>query len=228
MAIRPVFEVGKEKCVRVESYEFKWYPGFAKSQKQKSVQDLHLKYLEKNNNKKILEISTSSTKELGVKLSAFNLMIKDRKGKEICSVESLFQSCKKFENGGPYKDIMNKSSIEAKKDIRLRESGDLVCFFYKNEEWELEPKTQFYDWIYINALHQNGNLKEEILQYDAFTDIEFNPNKSVNCQAKSAALYVWLSKHNIINNIIESKENYIRFIKDNYKSKKQIMFDINI
>ena len=36
MAIRPVFEVGKEKCVRVESYEFKWYPGFAKSQKQKS------------------------------------------------------------------------------------------------------------------------------------------------------------------------------------------------
>ena len=32
------------------------------------------------------------------------------------------------------------------------------------------------------------------MEFDAFTDIEFNPNKSLNCQARAAALFVAMKK----------------------------------
>lgn len=230
MAIRPVFKVSKDNIepVNVINCEFKWFSGFAKSQKQKSINELHKSYLdnEKLNDKlpKILEISTSSSDELGVKLSAFNLMIKNKNKEDICSVECLFQSCKKFKNGGPYTDIRYKTSREAKKDIRLKESGDLICFYYKNEEWPLEPKTLFYDWIYMNALNHNEDLKNEIVKYDAFTDIEFNPKRSINCQAKSAALYVWLYRNNLIEKVLSSKYEYMSFFIKDHNIANQIEF----
>lgn len=58
----------------------------------------------------------------------------------------------------------------------------------------LNPKTIFYDWLYINAALENPLLAAERLKYNAFTDIEFNPEKSINCQAKAAALFVALSR----------------------------------
>ena len=58
----------------------------------------------------------------------------------------------------------------------------------------LIPRTAFYDWLYINALMENADLAEQVMEYDAFTDIEFNPNKSINCQARAAALFVAMKK----------------------------------
>ena len=58
----------------------------------------------------------------------------------------------------------------------------------------LNPKTVFYNWLYINAVLENPLLAAELLKYNAFTDIEFNPKKSINCQAKAAALFVALSR----------------------------------
>jgi hypothetical protein len=40
------------------------------------------------------------------------------------------------------------------------------------------------------ALSQNTNITDKLVEYNAFTDIEFNPKKSFNCQAYSAALYI--------------------------------------
>lgn len=70
----------------------------------------------------------------------------------------------------------------------------LKSFFFDGNEMPLNPKTIFYDWIYINAVLENPLLAVELLKYDAFTDIEFNPEKSINCQAKAAALFVALSR----------------------------------
>lgn len=86
------------------------------TQKQKSILSLHKNFLEKYPQRRILEISTKSNNELGVKLSAFNLMI--HTNERAFSVESAFQSSKVFENGGPYTDLLNKSSKEAN-GIRL-------------------------------------------------------------------------------------------------------------
>ena len=63
-------------------------------------------------------------------------------------------------------------------------------------EWPLTPKTAFYDWLYVRALRElarsDGQIDRSLRRYQAFTDIEFNPAKSVNCQARSCALYVAL------------------------------------
>lgn len=60
------------------------------------------------------------------------------------------------------------------------------------------PRTAFYDWLYINALIENPQLAEKLNGYDGFTDIAFNPDKGINCQARSAALYVSLAKLGVL------------------------------
>ena len=84
MAIRPIFVVTMDKryCIR-ENIEFEFFSGFSDTQKRKSIKSLHQEYLKKDGTKKILEISSKSEEELGVKLSAFNLMIKTKSGYQI-------------------------------------------------------------------------------------------------------------------------------------------------
>lgn len=218
MARRSVYRVSNDDKKYIEEIEvdFTWYPGFAVSQKQKSILDLHTEYNKIYKYDKVLEISSKSQAELGIKLSAFNLMI-TTKDNRMFSVESAFQSSKKFELGGPYLDILEKSSREAKKDNRLKMSGKLIAFEFYGRQWPLEPKTLFYDWLYIRAVYKNKDLANEILEYDAFTDIEFNPNKSINCQARSAALFVSLSKRNLLEYAMMSIENYFDVIMNNNK-----------
>lgn len=209
MANRIVYKVSNlsNKYVDEIEVDFKWHPGLAKIQKQKSVFELHSEFKKLYSNYKILEVSSKSEVELGIKLSAFNLMITDKQGKKY-SVESAFQSSKKFEYGGPYIDILNKESIESKRDERLKSSGELKAFIFYGREWSLEPKNLFYDWVYIRALYKQRDLARLVLDYDAFTDIEFNPLKSYNCQAKAVALFVALKRRNLLDYAMESIKNY--------------------
>ena len=145
-------------------------------------------------------------------LSAFNLMVVTPKGRRF-SLECAYQASKVFEHGGPYIDLLEKTSIEAKKDPRLKNSGDLKYFSFFGRRWELQPTTSFYDWLYINTLNKNDELAEELLRYDAFTDIAFTPGKSYNCQAYAAALYVSLVKRKMMDkSIVADQENYLNLI----------------
>ena len=144
---------------------------------------------------------------MGVSLSAFHLMLHTAEGKEY-TVESAFQAGKVFENGGPYRDLLEASPRAAKKDERLRTSGGIVAFEYNGERFATEPKTLFYNWIYMNALAQSKALAAQILEYDAFTDIEFNPQKSINCQAEAAAVYVSLQRLGLLEEALQSKEKF--------------------
>lgn len=196
MANRPFFipNDNKDELVKTELVEFKWFSGFAKVQKQKSISSFHENISKQFRYNKILEISTKSKDKLGVKLSAFNLKI-NFKNKEYF-LESLFQGSKVFSNEGPHEDIYKKESIDAKKDERIKRS-DLKEFSFFGEKFTLD--FDFYSWLYFLALKQNKKLTSEMLQYQAFTDIEFNPEKSLNCQAYSAALYLSMIKNNILN-----------------------------
>ena len=49
-----------------------------------------------------------------------------------------------------------------------------------------------------------------ILGFNIFTDIEFNPQKSINCQARSCALYHYAKLNNKVNFFMESKGNFIK------------------
>lgn len=211
MATRPVFKPSdKFPYVTEEIVEFKWHAGFSASQKQKSVQELHAKILESSLGTKPLEVSSKSALELGVSLSAFNLKVNFPSGNMI-AVENIFQASKVFENGGPFKDLLQVSAIEAKRDKRLKESGELVQFKGNGISWPLEPKTLFYDWVYLNALHRNRDLVGAAQGFDCFTDIEFNPNKSFSCQARSLALYISLYKAGYIDLLLSNSDKFKSF-----------------
>ncbi len=47
-----------------------------------------------------------------------------------------------------------------------------------------------------------------MLGYDAFTDIEFNPQKSINCQAEAAAVYVSLRKQGLLEEALKNKDSF--------------------
>ncbi|MFT4105507.1 MAG: hypothetical protein QM657_07070 [Lacrimispora sp.] len=212
MANRPVFAVSLDKryCIR-ENVEFEFFSGFSDKQKKKSINSLHQAYLKKNTEKKILEISSKSEDDLGIKLSAFNLMIETKNGKKF-SVESAFQASKVFEKGGPYKDLLDVSSRAAKKDERLKNSGKIIAFRINGNIFSAEPKTYFYNWLYINALHLYDELTEQLLDYNAFTDIVFNPQKSINCQAEAAAIYVSLQKQGLLQEALKNKDTFLEIV----------------
>lgn len=220
MAIRPIFlpKVGGGVGVAERAIEFVWHPGMAVSQKQKSIRELHLA-AEKSGFGPSLEISTKSENELGAKLSAFNLCITTKGKGSTFTVETAFQGSKVFEGGGPYRDLIGMDSRAAKKDIRLKESGSLIEFEFFGRKFPLLPRTYFYDWIYINALHQNVELADSITQFRSFSDIEFNPDKSINCQAYSAALYVSLIGNGLIADAISSPERFLEVTTEQYERR---------
>ena len=199
MAKRPVYVTKMEApFYSAEMIEFDWNGGFAKSQKQKNITAIHTGFKRRHPDKEVLEISSKSMQEYGEALSAFFLKKYVPDLGESIPVECVFQAGKVFEKGGPYQDIMEKTPREAKRDERLRNSGVLVSFWFDGKTFPLIPRTVFYDYIYINALFENPELAAEVMKYDAFTDIEFNPDKSINCQAKAAATFVALTKLGLI------------------------------
>lgn len=195
MAVRPVFvPVSKAPYVTRFMGEFTWNGGFAVSQKQKNIAALHEAFHKRFPDDKVLEISSKSMQELGIQLSAFHLQKEvPSLGKKV-PVECVFQGGKVFSHGGPFTDLYTASPRDAKRDERLKSSGVLRSFFFEGNTMPLMPRTIFYNWLYINALLENPQYTEELMQFNGFTDIEFNPEKSINCQAEAAALFVSLGR----------------------------------
>lgn len=225
MAIRPVYQV----CLEGEIYfkeifvNFDWHGRDNIEQIHKSITSLHGNYHSFENNANILEVSTKSRNSLGSELSAFNLKIRMKNSLSI-TVESAFQGSKVFRFGGPYQDLYFKSSKVAKQDHRIRNSGEIVGFKYFNREFDKYPKTFFYDWLYLNTLYLYKDIHKKIEKYNAFTDIEFNPKTSFNCQAKSLALFLSLLKRNELENVIEDENILKQILIKQSRNVEQISF----
>lgn len=227
MAKRPIFIVSEDpNFLFIEKeIEFEWFAGLSVSQKQKSINSLH-NSASLSGYDKILEVSTKSEHAIGNKLSAFNLSFPMSDG-TLIHLESAFQGSKVFENGGPYTDLYSIKPFDVKKDERISKEHEIKGFKFDGIEWSSEPKTAFYDWLYINAvfknIENNANEYQKILDYNAFTDIEFNPLKSINCQARSCAVFVSLYKQNILEIALESKESFLEILLNtaSYELNKQ-------
>ena len=207
--------------------EFEYFNGFAVSQKQKSIRSLHENVNKMDKSLEILEVSTKSTNPTGVALSAFNLKFYEINTDKEYPLENIFQSSKVFERGGPYRDLLNVHPKDAKRDERLKSSGNLIHFNYNGTIWEKEPKTMFYDWIYMSSLYRNESLSKKILEYNAFTDIEFNQEKSINCQARSAAIFVSLCKLGKLEKVLNNKEELKRiYSKGGNDNTQMSLFDL--
>ena len=204
MARRPIFLPEADALVREQLVEFQWHPGFSMVQKQRSIRALHEAAARDSlQQPRILEVSTKGEESLGRQLSALQLQKRLPDGFRTC-LESAFQGSKVFlegPNGHRLTQLpelyRNRDGKDVKRIMRPWQKVPLKQFRFGDEEWPLEPKSAFYDWLYIRALcehERSTEIQQELMQYDGFTDIEFNPVKSFNCQARSCALFVALAQ----------------------------------
>ena len=211
MASRPVFTAlgDPSHLVKEVLVHFSWNPGFDPVQKKKNIVAMH-EAATSQGLAPLLEVSTKSEEKLGQRLSAFNLKVQTEVGE--ISIESAYQGSKVFKSGGPYTDIYGKDSRSAKKDERLQTSGPLIAFNFFGQKWPLVPKTAFYDWLYLSALAPHQEFLKRLFEYKGFTDIEFNPEKSINCQARTCALLVSLLKLNALDDALRSQSDFIAMV----------------
>lgn len=188
MASRPIFipNYDGESLVQECFFNFTWSSGFAESQKKKNVAALHAA-ARRGGIERILEISTKSDEKIGRRLSAFSLKV-EIEGVEY-PLESVYQGSKVFDECGPSSEIFDYEPREAKRFVRALDCGRLIGFELEGHRYPLHPKNAFYDWLYIRALAKHVDWINENVSYDAYTDIEFNPEKQVNCQARAFAEY---------------------------------------
>lgn len=212
MAKRPVFIPLKDgpQLLEERPVEFTWHPGMSATQKKKNVFELH-RAANRLGLSNVLEVSSKSDSEAGRRLSAFYQKV-EIEGKST-SVESAYQASKKFENGGPYADLLYADPRTAKRDERLRNSGRIISFCLLDQNYPIVPPTAFYDWLYCQALGKFGWwVEEKLSKFDAFTDIEFNPERQVNCQARSCAIIVALAERGMLERACTGFDSFVEIV----------------
>ena len=213
-----------------QKVEFDWHMGMSWQVRQRSSISMHNSILKDEPDSRILEVSTKSLNyDLGKALSAFNLKLNGT------PVENIFQSSKVFNDGGPYVDLLSIEPAAAKKDPRISTKKNLrtlISFEYNGTKYAIEPKSFFYDYIYISALASDVKLSKEIGNYNIFTDIEFNQKKPYsnekgpfNCQARSCAIYVWLIKNGLLEQYLKNPDSLIKTIYPHSKSCQVSLFN---
>lgn len=237
MTSRPVYIPKKKKpFYQTKMTEFEWNPGISPTQKKKNSAALHEAYLNKHPDAHILEVSTKSEEKAGQSLSPFNLTKTIPSLKKAFPVENIYQASKVFTKGGPYVDILGTTPLQAKRDPRLENSGSLAHYQLENEKYPADPDILFYNWLYIQALMENPGLRKEIPKYNAFTDIEFNPETGRNNQARACAIYLSLLENGLLDQArtFEGFKNLfletdITQIKEQYReaAPEQVINDFN-
>lgn len=252
----PGMQAFEEKVV-----EFKWFSGLSWQQKQKSSLSM-LEKLEEIGYTPI-EISRRSVDmEFGVQLSAFNLKLNKINVENIFQAYKEFNDggpyldLLKVEPKAAKGDCRIQTS-EAKKpcqtnkvefkskafyeDERIcdycqnRQQRHLIGFSSGKVDWALEPKSMFYDAVYISALLQNKHLADRLVNFNAFTDVEFNQKipyskdkGPFNCQARSCAIFSTLKHANYsdekIMEIVRSPEKMKLLYEERPKATEQQSF----
>lgn len=218
VATRPVFihdpvdPGGNELLV-----DFVWHPGFSVAQKQRSIEALHAAAIEALGGGPLLEVSTKSPVRLGQRLSAFNLRLhSDEHG--WLSVEAAYQGSKVFVESGQYPELYGiRGGADIKRIIGQRGGEAIVGFRFEGRDWPLEPTTAFYDWLYLRALIDLGtddpSALAELATFVGFTDIEFNPKRSLSCQARSCALFVSLTGQGTVSEYVRDPDAFIELLQ---------------
>ena len=202
MATKMCFKINEDHVFDEEIVAFTYIKGMAFSQKCKNVLSFHSSIQECFPSCKMLEVSTKSYNPLGVALSAFNLTL------DGCSVECLYHASKVFEDGTSFEFLKDYAPRDAKRYLRENGAKPLKCYKYKGKEIPLSTGTLFYDYIYIRALMQHPEVSSSLVNYDLFTDIEFNEKKGLNCQARSCAIYSYILRTSSVEKYMSSMETF--------------------
>ena len=187
----------ENRYVRKELVTFEYCKGCSASNRLKSSKKLQEEFSKIHGDQyNILEVSSFSDKELGKKLSAFSLLLKDNQG-ILRPVENYYQAGKITETYGVLSDLLDCKPKAAKLDPRVKDN----TIGYEYNGYQFKPDQgytddRFYNFLYLTALHQehNSELASQLLEYNAFCDIVANPDKGAACQAEACALYVSLMR----------------------------------
>lgn len=211
MAKRPVFlpDYDGQRLVEERIITFEWAPGFSLTQKKRNINSLHSE-AKRSGIKTILEISSKSDDEIGKRLSAFSLKLEIDGTKY--PLECVYQGSKVFENCGPFSELFELQPGEAKRFIRSKDFGRLKYFELEGIKYPLSPKNAFYDWLYIRCLKDHAQWISSNVSYDGFTDIEFNPARQVNCQARAFAEYLSLLKRSKLQDAASNFEYFVSLL----------------
>lgn len=214
MATKMVFHPSLVNTYAEEIVQFQYVQGLAFSQKQKNVDSLHRAILYLHPGSKVLEVSTKSREKIGADCSAFNLHLNGN------YLESVFQAGKVFGGIGSFKEAREMLPKEARDYVKEHSQGHpLIGFTYAGDDFPLEPKTFYYDWLYLNALKQSDIDINLLLSYYTFTDIEFNEKKQVNCQARSLAIAVSLKKKGLLEQALSNPQTFLSLV---YRNNQKI------
>ena len=217
-ATRPVFVPDASGVlVREELIPFTWHPGMALAQVQRSLDSLH-EEAAITGLTPLLEVSTRSRNPLGVRLSAFRLRLHTTATSEPVTVEAAFQSSKLFEGIGNLGHLLTwedgraiKAAVGEYRDVPLE------GFLFEGTRWELSPTTAFYDYLYLRALcdtfSAEPDLRDSLDEFTGFTDIAYNPKKSLNCQARSCALFVALGGLEPVQELVSNPKRLVATMK---------------
>ena len=127
MAICPEFHASKTKPYYIEiPVKFSWNPVSLLHKKEEhfhTAWSLSRTFSYGVGIGNILKIHAGG----GTKLSAFHLPL-EIENVGTFPIENVYQAGKVFENGRPYLDLLHLSPREAKRDERLQNSGQLICF----------------------------------------------------------------------------------------------------
>lgn len=172
--------------VKTESIDFEWFGGFADVRKKMCINSLHNAILERHPDAKILEISSASEQDIGVKLSAMNLTYKDRELEEPVELEKVYQSSKILKEYGPLTEILEiddpkSAKVKTKELLKKYELEGFERGYSKTDDARL-----FYGGLYLKSLLQN-DLVDAVknLEYNVFTDIFHQTGHA--CQAEVVA-----------------------------------------
>jgi hypothetical protein len=226
MPERPVFIPAplSDELVREVFLPLNWHSGLALVQKEKNIAALH-EAAAQCGLAPLLEISSKSALKTGRHMSAFHMTVSTKCCGRI-KLELAFQGSKVFERGGPYTDLYRKADTEigrAKRDSRLQSSGHLLRFSFEGLDFPLEPKTAFYDWLYCTFLWDHRDWATKLYAYAGFTDIEFNPQRSINCQARSAALFLALMKRGDLEEALTSPAAFVdTLLRSKYRPELRV------
>ncbi len=227
MASRPVFvPTSQSPFVSTQNIEFEWVKGMVKAQVRKRALSLH-SFAANHGLENLLEISTASNTEFGVSLSAFNLQVTINLGSEeqpnlhTNSVEAFYQSAKvglnsQHQKVGPHPEWLTLGSSEkVKAAIKATNISEINLFKYGENVWPAQPIESFFTWLYIQGLMQKEGTLEQLAKFNGFTDIYFNPKKTINCQARASAMAVSLFNSGQLETVMKTRKSFLLFCKAN-------------
>jgi hypothetical protein len=63
-------------------------------------------------------------------------------------------------------------------------------------------------------LSKHRDWAASLYKYARFTDVEFKPHNSINCQAKSAALFLSLMKREQLDDALKSPSDFVQVLTE--------------